>query len=145
MFEYMTVREMYEIVQAGVQMEMDQIEYVQLQGWIRTNRHNGQIGFIELNDGTYFKNVQLVYNKGDESYDTCASLNTGDAVNAFGVFKSSLIASKKLFHKVSFFSVPNSLCNNAIFTQACLYDVWILVNSVRALSTTASLKFNGAR
>ena len=87
MFEFVTARELYELMQVGSQIEKDQLEYVELDGWVRTNRNNGSIGFIELNDGTYFKNVQLVYNKGDESYDTCASLNTGDAVNAFGVFK----------------------------------------------------------
>ncbi len=87
MFEFVTVRELYELIQMGSQIEKDQLEYVELDGWIRTNRNNGSIGFIELNDGTYFKNVQLVYNKGDECYDLCASLNTGDAVNAYGVFK----------------------------------------------------------
>ena len=34
---------------------------VHLEGWVKTNRDNGAVGFIELNDGTYFKNVQLVY------------------------------------------------------------------------------------
>ena len=87
MFEFVTARELFELVQVGSEIEKDQLEYVELDGWVRTNRNNGSVGFIELNDGTYFKNVQLVYNKGDESYDTCASLNTGDAVNAFGVFK----------------------------------------------------------
>ena len=87
MFEFVTARELFELIQMGSQIEKDQLEYVELDGWVRTNRNNGSIGFIELNDGTYFKNVQLVYNKGDESYDLCASLNTGDAVNAFGVFK----------------------------------------------------------
>ena len=61
MFEFMTVRELYEIVFSGSHVELDSIEYVQLQGWIRTNRCSGKLGFIELNDGTYFRNVQLVY------------------------------------------------------------------------------------
>lgn len=87
MFEFVTARELYELVQMGSQIEKDQLEYVELDGWVRTNRNNGSIGFIELNDGTYFKNVQLVYNKGDEDYDLCTSLNTGDAINAYGEFK----------------------------------------------------------
>ena len=32
-----------------------------VQGWIRTNRNSNKFGFIELNDGTYFKSVQIVY------------------------------------------------------------------------------------
>ena len=87
MFEYMTVREMYEIVQAGVQMEMDQIEYVQLQGWIRTNRHNGQIGFIELNDGTYFKNCQLVYDSSLQNHVEVSKCLTGTALTVTGKFE----------------------------------------------------------
>ena len=87
MFEFVTARELHELVQTGSKIEKDQLEFVELDGWVRTNRNNGSIGFIELNDGTYFKNVQLVYNKGDECYDVCASLNTGDAVNAYGQFK----------------------------------------------------------
>ncbi|MBR0139355.1 MAG: asparagine--tRNA ligase [Firmicutes bacterium] len=30
-------------------------------GWIRTNRNSNKFGFIELNDGTYFKSLQVVY------------------------------------------------------------------------------------
>lgn len=34
---------------------------VQLSGWVRTNRASKSFGFIELNDGTFFKSVQIVY------------------------------------------------------------------------------------
>ena len=53
-------RELYEMAIDGSQMELDQIEYVTVEGWVRTNRNNGQVGFIELNDGSYFKNIQIV-------------------------------------------------------------------------------------
>jgi len=32
-----------------------------LEGWIRTSRSSKAFGFIELNDGTFFKNLQIVY------------------------------------------------------------------------------------
>lgn len=32
-----------------------------VRGWIRTNRGSNKFGFIELNDGTFFKSVQIVY------------------------------------------------------------------------------------
>lgn len=32
-----------------------------VRGWIRTNRGSNKFGFIELNDGTFFKPVQVVY------------------------------------------------------------------------------------
>ena len=87
MFEYMTVRELYELVQAKVEMEIDGIEYVQLQGWIRTNRHNGQIGFIEFNDGTYFRNCQLVYDSNIANIDEVSKCLTGTALTVIGKFK----------------------------------------------------------
>ena len=32
-----------------------------VEGWVRTNRGSNKFGFIELNDGTFFKSVQVVY------------------------------------------------------------------------------------
>ena len=34
---------------------------VVVHGWVRTNRSSNKFGFIELNDGTFFKSVQIVY------------------------------------------------------------------------------------
>ena len=36
-------------------------EEITVRGWIRTNRGSNKFGFIELNDGTFFKSVQVVY------------------------------------------------------------------------------------
>ncbi|WP_125769095.1 asparagine--tRNA ligase [Companilactobacillus furfuricola] len=40
-------------------------EEVTIEGWIRTTRGSKKIGFIELNDGSFFKNVQVVFSRGD--------------------------------------------------------------------------------
>ncbi|HPR23584.1 MAG TPA: asparagine--tRNA ligase [Bacillota bacterium] len=34
---------------------------ISVRGWIRTNRGSNKFGFIELNDGSFFKSVQVVY------------------------------------------------------------------------------------
>ena len=34
---------------------------IELKGWVKTARDSKTFGFIEFNDGTYFKNVQIVY------------------------------------------------------------------------------------
>ena len=86
MFEFMTVRELYEIVFSGSHVELDSIEYVQLQGWIRTNRCSGKLGFIELNDGTYFRNVQLVYDVDLKNFEEVAKYTTGSALSVTGKF-----------------------------------------------------------
>ncbi len=40
---------------------------VKIQGFVKNNRFNGNIGFISLNDGTCFENIQIVYKKNDIS------------------------------------------------------------------------------
>lgn len=34
---------------------------ITVSGWVRTNRGSNKFGFIELNDGSFFKSVQVVY------------------------------------------------------------------------------------
>ena len=51
---------------------------------MKTNRDNGSIGFIEFNDGTCFKNVQLVYNKEAKGYEVLTALGTGAAIKVVG-------------------------------------------------------------
>lgn len=83
---FKTIRELFEAVNYGDQMMLDQIDEVELEGWIRTNRDNGSIGFIELNDGTYFKNAQLVYNNELKNHDEVSHFLTGSAVDVKGKF-----------------------------------------------------------
>lgn len=58
-----------------------------LQGWVKTNRDSGSIGFVEFNDGSHFKNVQLVYNKECVYYGLLSSLRTGVAISIKGDLK----------------------------------------------------------
>lgn len=89
MFEYMTVRELYEMMLTGSDMEIDSLEYVQLEGWIRTNRSNGKLGFIELNDGTYFRNCQLVYKSDLSNFEEVSKYSTGSAISVTGKLKAT--------------------------------------------------------
>ncbi|MCI7146182.1 MAG: asparagine--tRNA ligase [Clostridiales bacterium] len=36
-------------------------EEITVRGWVRTNRGSNKFGFIELNDGSFFKSLQIVY------------------------------------------------------------------------------------
>lgn len=86
MLEFRTNRELFEICQIGSQLEKDALDLVELDGWVRTNRNSGTIGFIEFNDGTYFKNVQIVYDKSLENFEEVAKWGTGSAINVVGKF-----------------------------------------------------------
>ncbi|MEA5060897.1 MAG: asparagine--tRNA ligase [Erysipelotrichaceae bacterium] len=80
----MTDRELYEVIKELKPNQIDQ-KLVELSGWVRTNRDNGSIGFIEFNDGTFFKNVQLVYLKNNEAlYESIRSAKTGAAIKVIG-------------------------------------------------------------
>ena len=87
MLEFMTSRELYEMVLSGSHVEVDSVEFVQLQGWVRTNRCNGKLGFIELNDGSYFRNVQLVYREGVKGFEEISHYSTGSAITVVGKLK----------------------------------------------------------
>jgi len=89
MLDFYTSRELYELCFSNNQIEIDQIEYVELEGWVRTNRDSGAIGFIELNDGTYFRNVQIVYHPELTNHDEISKLLTGSAINVTGKFIST--------------------------------------------------------
>ncbi len=50
-------------------------------GWIRTNRDSKALGFMEINDGSCFKGLQVVYEDGKvEDFSSSARLNVGTSV-----------------------------------------------------------------
>ncbi len=54
-------------------------------GWVRTVRDMKNFGFIELNDGSCFKSLQVVFERGSlNNYDEIAKLNVGAAIIAEG-------------------------------------------------------------
>ena len=87
-FQGITVYDLYMLVNSKEEKyrkELESLKEVFLQGWVRTNRDNGSIGFIALNDGTCFKNIQLVYDEKNVSdYKTLSHVNTGAALAVKG-------------------------------------------------------------
>lgn len=58
---------------------------VEISGWIRTLRASNAFGFIEVNDGTFFKNVQVVFESDQiDNYKEVSSLNVGAAISVSG-------------------------------------------------------------
>lgn len=58
---------------------------IRVSGWVRTIRSSNVFGFIELNDGTYFKSIQVVFESEFlENYKEIASQNVGAALNVTG-------------------------------------------------------------
>ncbi len=58
---------------------------VELSGWVRTNRASKAFGFIELNDGTFFKSVQVVYEEAFlENFAEVSKLTLSSAITVKG-------------------------------------------------------------
>ena len=56
-------------------------EKVRVAGWIRSIRANNNVGFVSINDGSFFDCLQVVIEKDKlDCYDKIASLNVGSAV-----------------------------------------------------------------
>lgn len=53
-------------------------------GWAKSVRANGSIGFIDLNDGTAFKGLQVVFDNKLDNYDIVEKLNTGSSLICTG-------------------------------------------------------------
>lgn len=76
---------------------------VKVQGWVRTHRQSKSVSFIELNDGTAIKGLQLVIDPAVESYTKVApQITTGAAIEAEGQLVDSPAKGQKFELQVSF-------------------------------------------
>lgn len=62
---------------------------ITLQGWIRNHRKQKEFGFIDFNDGTFFKSVQLFYDDSLEEFDDISKLHIGSAISVSGTLIES--------------------------------------------------------
>ncbi|MBD5134939.1 MAG: asparagine--tRNA ligase [Lachnospiraceae bacterium] len=53
-------------------------------GWVRSIRDSKTFGFIVLNDGTFFENLQVVYDDGMENFSEISKVNVGAALIVTG-------------------------------------------------------------
>lgn len=62
-------------------------QMIQVNGWVRTLRASKAFGFIELNDGTYFKNMQVVFeNEKIENFAEVSKFTIASALTVEGEF-----------------------------------------------------------
>ena len=71
-------------------------------GWVKTIRKSKNMCFIELNDGTSLKNLQLVIdNSNNKLFDFCDTLTTGSSIAVKGLIVKSLNQNQKVEMNVS--------------------------------------------
>ncbi|BDA39478.1 asparagine--tRNA ligase [Candidatus Atelocyanobacterium thalassae] len=65
-------------------------ENATIQGWLRTKRELKEFTFIEVNDGSSLKNLQVILDKTISNYEeTIVRLNTGSSVEVSGTLATS--------------------------------------------------------
>lgn len=57
---------------------------IMVSGWVRTVRVSSSFGFIELNDGSHFKNLQIVFAAELPNFKEIAKLSVGSALTVSG-------------------------------------------------------------
>lgn len=68
---------------------------VLIKGWIRTRRDSKGFSFIEVNDGSCLKNIQVVADNSLCNYEDVKKLATGSAVAIIGNLEASMGAGQK--------------------------------------------------
>jgi asparaginyl-tRNA synthetase len=79
--DFATIKEMYK------EKEKWSAKKVKVAGWIRTTRSTKSFGFIELNDGTFFKNVQIVFDEQLENFTDICKFGVSSAIIVEGVLE----------------------------------------------------------
>ena len=61
--------------------EKYQEEPIKLCGWVKTLRDSKAFGFIEMNDGTSFNNLQIVFERDKiDNFDDVCRIGTGSSI-----------------------------------------------------------------
>lgn len=76
--EKLTIKNLYRNTNQYVNQE------IVLEGWVRTIRDSKTFGFIELNDGSFFKNVQVVFHDKLNNFAEICKLTISSSVKVTG-------------------------------------------------------------
>lgn len=74
----MTIREIYRQTDEYAGKE------VTVSGWVRSIRASSHFGFIDLNDGTFFRGIQVVFEERLPNFEAVAGYHTGSALTVKG-------------------------------------------------------------
>ena len=75
----LTIKELYRNTDSYIDKE------VTIEGWVKTLRDSKTFGFIEINDGSFFKNVQIVFDNTLSNFDKICKLSISSSVKITGM------------------------------------------------------------
>lgn len=80
---------------------------ITLGAWVRTVRSSKEFGFMELNDGTFFKGVQVVFDNTLVNFAEVEKLSVGSSIEVDGLLVESPAAGQTFELKASRISIIN--------------------------------------
>ncbi len=80
---------------------------VKLSGWVRTLRDSKSFGFIELNDGSFFNNVQIVFDEKLNNFEEIRKLSISSSIIVEGIVIKTENAKQPFEVKASKIDVVN--------------------------------------
>ena len=99
MCEYLYRLFLYLVIQKYMLLELRELqkntkEYlgkeIEINGWIKKIRSQKNFGFIELNDGTFFNGIQVVFEEGLENFEEISKLTISTSVKVTGIVVESV-------------------------------------------------------
>ena len=76
--EKLVIKELYKNTENYINKQ------ITLEGWVRTVRDSKTFGFIEINDGTFFKNVQIVFTDKLSNFNEICKLTISSSIKVTG-------------------------------------------------------------
>ncbi len=58
-------------------------------GWVRTIRSSGEVAFMEVNDGSFFRSLQVVFDKNLPNFEEIGKVAIGSSIEARGLLSES--------------------------------------------------------
>ncbi len=65
------------------------VDHILVKGWVRTRRDSKGFSFLEVNDGSCLKNLQVIVDEASPAYDALQPITTGAAVEIEGELVTS--------------------------------------------------------
>jgi len=82
-------------------------EELSVAGWVRTVRSSKEFGFIELNDGSFFKSLQVVFSVELPNFSEIEKVSVGSSIEVFGELVESPAAGQPFELKAKSVKVIN--------------------------------------
>lgn len=96
-----TVRDIYSDLKKYLNSE------ICIQGWVRTIRDSKTFGFIEVNDGSFFKNIQIVFEDKLNNFSDICKITISSSITVIGKLIETENAKQPFEVHASFIEIQN--------------------------------------